>query len=354
MSRSTKINVFNNCKVLIVVELFNSSRGDTLTSIGSICFLVVHDEWLLTIKTKLDILIVVVNLSRSNEGCVEVRLTILDNHVIHITSKLVSTVKVSTDVDSSVTVIVGVSIVTTNLCAIDIELQDARSPYKCNVMPVVGKNCATSQQLRCAIVDSDCTASIKSDSKTRRGRQTTEVKQMLSCAQVICTKPTLDGKVCSVAEGEVVTISGNQISIGGESDRLTTTQSEILVDDTLRDIVLVSKRRVSEILTNLECANNLICKDPLQTSVRSDCLKRCTASNTSDVIVDSKQTTHAIVICDLRSTDIFTSNEGAVSDACESVNVIEVLCCNRSRRDVYKCSDICLDISTILDRLISA
>ena len=177
---------------------------------------------------------------------------------------------------------------------------------------------------------------------------------MLSCAQVICTKPTLDGKVCSVAEGEVVTISGNQISIGGESDRLTTTESEVLVDNTLSNVVLVSKCRVSDILTNLECANNLICKDPLQTSVRSDCLKRCTASNTSDVIVNNKQSTFTILICNLRSTDIFTSNEGAVSDACESVNVVEVLCRNRSRRDVYERSDICLDISTILDRLISA
>ena len=334
---------------MIVVELFDSSRRNTLTSIGSICFLIIHDEWLLTVKTKLDILVSVINLGRRHEGCVEVRLTILDNHVIHVTSKLVSTVKVSTDVDSSVTVIVGVGIVTTNLCAIDIELQDARSPYNCNVMPVVSNNCATSQQLRCAIINSDCTASIKSNSKTRSGRQTAEVKQMLSRAQVICTKPTLDGKVCSVTEGEVVTISGNQISIRGESDRLTTTESEVLVDNTLSNIVLVSKCRVSDILTNLECANDLICKDPLQTSVRSDCFKRCTASNTSDVIVNNKQSTFTILICNLRGADIFTSNEGAVSDACESVNVVEVLCCNRSRRDVYERSDICLDISTILD-----
>ena len=177
---------------------------------------------------------------------------------------------------------------------------------------------------------------------------------MLSRAQIICPNPTLDGKVCGVTEGEVVTISSNQISVRWESNRLTTTQSLILGDNTLCNIILVGKSGVGDVFTFLEGSSNLICKDPLQTSVRSDCLKRCTASNTSDVIINNKQSAFTILVCNLRSTDIFTSNEGAVSDACESVNVVEVLCCNRSRRDVYERSDICLDISTILDRCISA
>ena len=76
---------------------------------------------------------------------------------------------------------------------------------------------------------------------------------MLSRAQVICTKPTLDGKVCSVTEGEVVTISGNQISIRWESDRLTTTQSLIFGDNTLSNIILVRECGVGDVFTNLEC-----------------------------------------------------------------------------------------------------
>ena len=172
---------------------------------------------------------------------------------------------------------------------------------------------------------------------------------MLSRAQIVCSKPTLDSKVCSVTEGEVVTISSNQISVRWESDGLTTTQSLIFGDNTLRNIVLVSKCRVGDVFTILEGSSNLISEDPLQTRIRSDCLKGCTASNTSDGITNNKQSTFTILICDLRGADIFTSNEGAISNACESVNVIEVLCCNRSRRDVYERSNICLDISTILD-----
>ena len=172
---------------------------------------------------------------------------------------------------------------------------------------------------------------------------------MLSRAQIVCSKPTLDSKVCSVTEGEVVTISSNQISIRWESDRLATSQSLILGDNTLCNVVLVSKCGVGDVFTILEGSSNLISEDPLQTRIRSDCLKGCTASNTSDGITNNKQSTFAIFICDLRGADIFTSNEGAISNACESVNVIEVLCCNRSRRDVYERSNICLDISTILD-----
>ena len=138
---------------------------------------------------------------------------------------------------------------------------------------------------------------------------------MLSRAQVICPNPTLDGKVCGVTEGEVVTISSNQISVSWESNRLTTTQSLILGDNTLCNIILVGKSGVGDVFTFLEGSSNLICKDPLQTSVRSDCLEGRTASNTSNGIVNNKQTTRAILICNLRSTDIFTSNEGAISDA---------------------------------------